>query len=96
MSRTASVRIVLFDKMHHEIYHYISNLFLRTTNSRQTTLETLCQNGGNDLYFLLNEVENIAAKGELALNKQFLPLSHLLSKVLCCSGVRKRLYMGKS
>ena len=38
---------------------------------------------------LLNRVENIVAKGEIARNEQFLLFAKTFSK-----GVRKRMYMG--
>ena len=42
------------------------------------------------------KVENIVAKGEIARFEQFLLLSLCFQKAVCCRGVRKRLYEGKS
>ena len=41
------------------------------------------------------KVEDIVAKGEIARFEQFLLLSLCFQKVVCCRGVKKRLYEGK-
>ena len=40
-------------------------------------------------------MENIVAKREIACFEQFLLWSLCFQKVVCCRGVRKRLYVGK-
>ena len=42
-----------------------------------------------------DNVENIVAKDEIACFEQFLHFVTTFSKVLCCRGVRKLLYVGE-
>ena len=44
---------------------------------------------------LLQKVENIVAKGEIARFEQFLLLSLCFQKAVCCRGFKMRLYEGK-
>ena len=44
---------------------------------------------------LLNKVENIVAKGEIAHLEQFLRLLPYFQKAVCCRGIIKCLYEGK-
>ena len=74
------------------------NPFPHTTILQQTTLNVFCRNIENLHNWMDNlwlKVENIVAKGEIARFVQFLLLSLCFYKVVCCRGVRKRLYEGK-
>ena len=42
-----------------------------------------------------NRVEIIVANGEIALYEHLFPFDTVISKVVCCRGVRNCLYVGK-
>ena len=73
------------------------NPFPHTKDIQQTTLKLSMQNYRNSLYmkvFRLNRVENIMANDEIAHNEQFSSFATMVSKLVCCRGVIKRLDMG--
>ena len=75
------------------------NPFPHTTILQQTTLNIFCQKIENLYNWMDNlwlKVENIVAKGEIACFEQFFLLSLCFQKAVCCRGVRKHLYEGKS
>ena len=65
-------------------------------NMKQPTLKTLEYLNKCKYYELLNKIENIVAKGEIAHLEQFLLLLQGFQKSsVACRGVRKCLYVGK-
>ena len=65
------------------VYQLYFNLFPHTTNLHQTTLKTSRQKYRNIINErrIINEYENIAAKGEIAHNEQFLLLTQCFKKL---------------
>ena len=62
------------------------------------TLKTSWQIYGKSLKMkvqLLNRVENMVTKGEIACFEQFFLLSPCFQEAVCCRGIRKLLYEGK-
>ena len=77
----------------------LGNAFPHMTIFHQTTLNIFCHKIENLYNWMDNlwlKVENIVAKGEIARFGQFLLLSLCFQKAVCCRGVRKRLYEGKT
>ena len=75
------------------------NPFPHTTILQQTSLNIFCQKMENLCNWMDNlwlKAENIVSKGEIAHFEQFLLLSLCFQKAVCCRGVRKHLYGGKS